>query len=94
MIEHDSFKENWSLLVPKIRDRWPALTDSDISEIDGDLDRLAQKVSARYALTRSELLEELTTLLQPARRGDEDVPAGEPRLGGSAHPDVRIRHGR
>lgn len=81
MTESETFKEQWPMVTAKVRDRWPKLTDEDIREIDGALDRLAQKVNDHYGWTRSEMMQELTTLLQPARRDEKDVRAGEPKLG-------------
>lgn len=78
--EPDSFKEHWLELIPKIRDRWPKLTDEDIEAIDGDLEVLAGRVRDRYGWTRAEMLNELTAMTQMARVEGQDVPAGQPKI--------------
>ena len=81
MTESETFTEQWPGLSAKVRDRWPKLTDEDIGWIAGDLDHLVQKVKDRYGWTRSEVVAELTALLQPAERDHEEIPAGQPKLG-------------
>lgn len=65
-MEHDeALAANWSTLLPKFQDRWPKVTDADWQEVNGDLEMLLQKVGERYpALTRTEILRELTPLLE------------------------------
>jgi hypothetical protein len=80
MKEPDSFKEHWSMLIPKIRDRWPKLTNEDIEAIHGDLEVLAERVRKRYGSTRAEVMNELTALTQLARIDGQDVEAGRPKM--------------
>jgi uncharacterized protein YjbJ (UPF0337 family) len=84
MKEPDSFKEHWSMLIPKIRDRWPKLTNEDIEAIHGDLEVLAERVRDRYGWTRAEVMNELTALTQMARIEGRDVEAGSPKISETA----------
>lgn len=77
----DSFKEHWPALIPKVRDRWPELTEDDIAAVHGDLDALVERVRARYGGSRADVMNELTTLTQPARIEGVDVEAGHPKTG-------------
>lgn len=55
----------WASLLPKFRDRWPKVTDTDWQAVRGDVDELIKKVGEHYpALSRTEILRELTPLLE------------------------------
>ena len=64
----DTFKQQWSSLVPKIRDRYPNLSDQDLQEINGDLDKLVAKVSEKHGETKAEVMNDLTTLITPPEK--------------------------
>lgn len=64
----DSFKQQWSSLVPKIRDRYPNLSDQDVLEINGDLDKLVAKVVEKHGQTKAEIMNDLTTLITPPEK--------------------------
>ncbi len=73
-ITPETLKEQWSALLPRVKDRWPKLTDQDLREINGDLDKLVSKLDATYGLKKADAMNDLTTLLQPA----EKVAVGKP----------------
>jgi len=65
MAHDEALKAGWPALLPKFKDRWPKVTDQEWQEIDGDLELLLKKVGERYpALSRTEILRELTPLLE------------------------------
>ncbi len=64
----DTFKQQWSSLVPKIRDRYPNLSDQDVLEINGDLDKLVAKVVEKHGQTKAEIMNDLTTLITPPEK--------------------------
>ncbi|HET6781076.1 MAG TPA: hypothetical protein VFH67_03165 [bacterium] len=71
-VKADTFKQRWSSLVPKIRDRYPNLSDQDLSDINGDLDKLVAKVSEKHGQSKAEIMNDLTTLIS----GPEKTVAG------------------
>jgi uncharacterized protein YjbJ (UPF0337 family) len=65
MAHDEALRANWTALLPKVKDRWPKVTDQEWHEIDGDLELLLKKVGERYpALSRTEILSDLTPLLE------------------------------
>ncbi|HEY3246891.1 MAG TPA: hypothetical protein VGK88_01190 [bacterium] len=65
MAPDEDLAAKWSTLLPKLRDRWPRVPAEDWEASRGDLEALLKNVAARYpALTRSEVLSELTTLME------------------------------
>jgi uncharacterized protein YjbJ (UPF0337 family) len=67
-VRPDTLKQQWSSLVPKIRDRYPNLSDQDLLEINGDLDKLVAKISEKHGQSKSEIMNDLTTLITPPEK--------------------------
>ena len=67
-VRPDTLKQQWSSLVPKIRDRYPNLSDQDLLEINGDLDKLVAKISEKHGQSKSEIINDLTTLITPPEK--------------------------
>lgn len=67
-VRADTLKQQWTSLVPKIRDRYPNLSDQDLLEINGDLDKLVAKVSEKHGQTKAEIMNDLTTLITPPEK--------------------------
>ncbi len=65
MAHDETLAANWSTLLPKFQDRWPKVTAQEWQQVMGDLEMLLKKVEEHYpALTRTEILRELTPLLE------------------------------
>ncbi|MGE0054727.1 MAG: hypothetical protein AB7S74_10990 [Hyphomicrobium sp.] len=47
-MDWSKIEKAWSVLVPQAREKWPALTDSDIQTIGGDKARLIARLKERY----------------------------------------------
>ena len=45
---------NWKQLVGSVRQQWGKLTDDDIAQINGEREKLAGKIQARYGVTQQE----------------------------------------
>lgn len=52
-------KDHWTTLSPKIRELWPNLSEQDVQGINGDVEVLVSKVSAKYNIGRDEILDRL-----------------------------------
>jgi hypothetical protein len=65
MAHDEALKARWTTLLPKFKDRWPTVTAGEWQEVNGDLELLLKKVGEHYpALSRTEILRELTPLLE------------------------------
>jgi len=45
---------NWKQLVGSVHQQWGKLTDDDIAQINGEREKLAGKIQARYGVTQQE----------------------------------------
>lgn len=52
----------WTILIPKLKQVWPKLTDADFHQIEGNLELLVTKVSDRYGMKRPQILEKMEQL--------------------------------
>lgn len=65
MTYDEQLAARWNALLPKFKDRWPNVTDAEWQTVRGDVDQFVKKVGERYpALSRTEILRELTPLLE------------------------------
>lgn len=63
MLSPDLVSDRWQVLVPKLGEVWPKLTDRDFHQVDGNLELLVTKVSDRYGIKRPEVLQQVARLL-------------------------------
>jgi len=63
MLSPGLVSDRWQVLIPKLREVWPKLTDPDFRQVDGNLELLVTKVSDRYGIKRPEVLQQLNHLL-------------------------------
>jgi len=63
MPSSDLVTDRWQVLIPKLREVWPKLTDPDFRQVEGNLEMLVTKVSDRYGIKRPEVLQQLKRLL-------------------------------
>jgi len=50
----DQIKGNWKQVKGEVKNRWGELTDDDLTEVEGDRDKLVGKVQERYGITKEE----------------------------------------
>lgn len=50
----DQIKGNWTQLKGEVKSRWGDLTDDDLTEIEGERDKLVGKVQERYGIAKEE----------------------------------------
>lgn len=63
MYRSEMFKEHWATLIPKIWELWSNLTEQEVQGINGDVELLVKKVSAKYGIDREEILSKLASRL-------------------------------
>lgn len=61
----DTLKGQWKQLKGDVKMRWGKLTDDDLDQIDGGLDKLEGKLQERYGWTRDQLQRELDSFGRP-----------------------------
>lgn len=47
-------KGKWNQIKGEIKSEWGELTDDDLTQIDGEKDKLIGKIQERYQITRDE----------------------------------------
>ncbi len=50
----DTVKGNWKQMTGKVKEEWGDLTDDEITEAEGDRDKLVGKVQAKYGIAKEE----------------------------------------
>ncbi len=50
----DQVKGNWKQIKGEAKVRWGELTDDDLTEIEGERDKLVGKVQERYGVAKDE----------------------------------------
>jgi uncharacterized protein YjbJ (UPF0337 family) len=70
-VNRDILKGKWTQLKGGIRTRWGKLTDDDLTQIEGEAEKLIGKLQERYGYKREEAEREVDDFLNP--------PSGQPR---------------
>ncbi|PQA88032.1 CsbD family protein [Hyphococcus luteus] len=50
----DELKGKWKQLQGAAKEKWGKLTDDELTEIEGDQDKLAGKIQEKYGVAREE----------------------------------------
>ncbi|MGY6532829.1 CsbD family protein [Glycocaulis sp.] len=58
----DEFKGKWKQMSGEVKSRWGKLTDDDLTEIDGEREKLIGKLQERYGKSREAVEKELEDL--------------------------------
>ena len=54
----DTFKGQWKQLKGELKSRWGKLTDDDLMQIDGNLDKLIGSIETRYGYAKDQAQKE------------------------------------
>lgn len=63
MTTQDTFSSNWKSLRPHLKEQWHALTDGDLTMIDGSRVMLASVLQEKYACTPEQADKEIDQFL-------------------------------
>jgi len=66
-MNEDILKGQWKQLVGTVRQQWGKLTDDELTEIDGNRERMVGKLQEHYGYTRENAERELDNYLQNRR---------------------------
>lgn len=61
----DTLKGQWKQLKGAAKIRWGRLTDDDLDQVDGALDKLEGKLQERYGWNRDQIAKELDEFGRP-----------------------------
>ena len=61
----DILKGRWHQMKGDIRKRWGKLTDNDMLEIEGHLEKMIGKLQERYGFKREEAEKQINEFLHP-----------------------------
>lgn len=67
----EQIRDNWRPMKGAVQERWFRLTDDDLDQIDGRLERLVRRIEARYGVSPDEAQEQIAqwyARLLPERR--------------------------
>ena len=73
-MSEEQFKERWDELKEPLKSRWKKLTDEDVSEISGDLEKFKTIIQKRYG----EMKEVVSAWVEERYAGVEDVKKTSP----------------
>tara|TARA_B100000949_G_C14154599_1_gene396337 strand:+ start:562 stop:756 length:195 start_codon:yes stop_codon:yes gene_type:complete len=60
----DILEGKWTEIKGKIKQRWGALTDDDLKEIEGNHQEIYGKLKKRYGYTKEQIEEELEDIIK------------------------------
>jgi hypothetical protein len=64
-------KKRWLELRDQARQRWPRLTPEDIAGVEGETDRLAERIANAYDLSREEARRQIDTWATELKKENE-----------------------
>ena len=64
----DILKGRWHQVKGDIRKRWGKLTDNDVLEIEGHVEKMIGKLQERYGFKREEAEKQINEFLNPSRK--------------------------
>lgn len=70
-MNEDILKGKWLQLRGAVRKQWGKLTDDDLDQVNGDMDRLAGIVQERYGYTREEADREVNRFVNDFDMGSD-----------------------
>jgi len=73
----DILKGKWLQLRGAIKQKWGDLTDDQLTQVDGNFDRLVGFVQERYGYTRDQAHEEVNSFLDSLDR-DQELHRSDP----------------
>lgn len=73
-MNRDILKGSWHQLKGAAKAQWGKLTDDDLTEVDGNAERLVGIVQKRYGYARERAEQEVDRLINDHSAGDDGIP--------------------
>jgi uncharacterized protein YjbJ (UPF0337 family) len=72
----DILKGKWMQMKGSVRSKWGKLTDNDLTEIQGDAERMIGKLQERYGYNREQAEKEINAFMnaQQGQQGQQKQP--------------------
>jgi uncharacterized protein YjbJ (UPF0337 family) len=64
MLNQDVFKGKWKQVKGEVKQWWGKLTDDDVNQIDGNVDKLVGRLQERYGYAKEDAEKEVNRRLQ------------------------------
>ena len=77
-MNRDVLAGSWKELRGQVKQRWGKLTDDDMTQIEGSLERLIGSIQKRYGYAREQAEREIDEFLGAIRSKKETAEAGGP----------------
>jgi uncharacterized protein YjbJ (UPF0337 family) len=62
-MNRDMFKGKWMQMKGSLRSKWGKLTDNDMTEIQGDMEKMIGKLQERYGYNREQAEKEMNEFM-------------------------------
>jgi uncharacterized protein YjbJ (UPF0337 family) len=71
----DEIRGKWNQVKGAVKEKWGQLTDDDLTQIDGNRDKLVGKIQERYGITKEKAEQQFNDWKVPSSgTREEDVP--------------------
>ncbi|MDF3606189.1 CsbD family protein [Paracoccus sp. DMF-8] len=60
----DIIKGKWTQLTGSVKEKWGELTDDDLTQIEGEQDKLAGKLQEKYGWTKEEANDQINNFFR------------------------------
>jgi uncharacterized protein YjbJ (UPF0337 family) len=71
MLNQDVFKGKWKQIRGQAKQWWGKLTDDDLNQIDGSVDKLVGRIQERYGYAKEDAEKEVNQRLQTYDTGTD-----------------------
>ena len=71
MLNQDVFKGKWKQVKGEVKQWWGKLTDDDVNQIDGNVDKLVGRLQERYGYAKEDAEKEVNRRLQTYDTGTD-----------------------
>ena len=68
----EEMRGKWNQFKGSVKQKWGKLTDDDLTQIEGDRDRLIGKIQERYGITKEKAQQELDNWKVPSGTVQEE----------------------
>jgi uncharacterized protein YjbJ (UPF0337 family) len=71
MLNQDVFKGKWKQMKGEVKQWWGKLTEDDVNQIDGNVDKLVGRLQERYGYAKEDAEKEVNRRLQTYDTGTD-----------------------
>ncbi|SMO96284.1 CsbD family protein [Paracoccus laeviglucosivorans] len=79
-MNRDIIKGKWDQMKGSVKQKWGDLTDDDMTQIEGDADKLSGKLQERYGWAKEDADRHVTDFFRDDDERGDDTLRGDDRL--------------